>query len=39
MSCKDKISDRCLKKTNAVCVKYEGTLSEGSQLDPNDCHD
>ena len=39
MSCKDKISDRCLKKTNAVCVKYEGTLSGESQLDPNDCHD
>jgi hypothetical protein len=38
MSCKDKISDRCLKKTNAVCVKYEGTLSGNSDLDAQDCH-
>lgn len=39
MSCKDNISDTCGgKKVNAVCVKYEGGLSENSALDPNDCH-
>jgi hypothetical protein len=39
MSCKDKISERCTKKVNAVCVKYEGTLSSNTALDVEDCHD
>jgi hypothetical protein len=38
MSCKDKISDRCSKKINALCVTYEGTLVGGTLLDPTDCH-
>lgn len=38
MSCKDKISDRRKKKTNAVCVKYEGALSTNTSLDVEDCH-
>lgn len=39
MGCKDKISDRCTTKLNAVCVKYEGTLHADTELDTNDCHD
>ena len=38
MSCRDKISDRCTTKLNAVCVKYEGTLHADTELDVNDCH-
>lgn len=38
MTCKTKIEARCGKKTNAVCVTYEGTLSTKSSLDPEDCH-
>lgn len=38
MGCQDKISDRCTTKTNAVCVKYEGTLHADTLLDVEDCH-
>lgn len=38
MGCKDKISDRCTTKINAVCVKYEGTLHADTLLDVEDCH-
>ena len=37
MSCNDKISDRCVKKTNAVCTTYEGTLSEDTLLTSTAC--
>lgn len=38
MGCKDKINSRCLNKTNARCVDYEGGLHEDTNLDPDDCH-
>jgi hypothetical protein len=37
MSCNDRISDRCIKKTNAVCTTYEGTLSTNSELTQSPC--
>ena len=37
MSCNDKISDRCVKKTNALCTNYEGTLSTQSQITASPC--
>lgn len=38
MGCKNKIEDRCLSKTNARCVDYEGTLHADTNLDIEDCH-
>jgi hypothetical protein len=35
MSCNDKISDRCVNKTNAKCVTYEGLLADNTTLTPN----
>jgi hypothetical protein len=37
MSCRDKISNRCGKRSSSVCVDYEGILRVGTGLDPNDC--
>jgi hypothetical protein len=37
VSCNDKISDRCGKKINAVCVTYEGTLVDDSALTAPGC--
>lgn len=37
MSCNNKISDRCVKKTTALCTTYEGTLSAGSDLTESPC--
>jgi hypothetical protein len=37
MGCNNKISDRCVKKTSALCVNYEGTLSEDTQLIVSPC--
>ena len=37
MSCNNKISDRCVKKTTALCTTYEGFLSEGSDLTESPC--
>lgn len=38
MGCNDKIKSRCLSKTNARCVDYEGDLHADTNLDPDDCH-
>ena len=35
MSCKDKISDTCGKKSNAKCVDYEGDLHKNTKIE--DC--
>lgn len=37
MTCRNRISDRCGKRSSSVCVDYEGTLREGTVLDPLDC--
>ena len=37
MSCNNKISDRCVKKTTALCTTYEGTLAGGSSLTESPC--
>jgi|LakMenE29Apr09ns_1017244.scaffolds.fasta_scaffold12302_2 hypothetical protein len=37
MSCNNKISDRCVKKTSAICVNYEGYLSDDSALTASAC--
>jgi hypothetical protein len=37
MSCNNKISDRCVKKTTALCTTYEGTLADGSSLTESPC--
>lgn len=37
MGCNDKIKSRCLSRTNARCVDYEGNLHEDTNLDPLDC--
>lgn len=37
MSCNDRISDRCIKKTNAACTTYEGTLSDNTGITSTPC--
>lgn len=37
MACRDKIGDRCGKKTSAKCIDYEGTLVSGTSI-TNPCN-
>lgn len=37
MGCRDKIGDRCGKKTSAKCIDYEGTLVTGTSI-TNPCN-
>lgn len=36
--CKVSLSDRCLQRSSAKCVDYEGELSEHTELDSESCH-